>query len=93
MASPTALSGLTIKVPVPEGATILTSTLGEASGASPGERTWKLPDLAPGELKRFEFRVRILAAQGPTVPLMAEVAGDGFTRAVASNAVNIDVTN
>jgi class 3 adenylate cyclase len=86
-------SGLTLKVPVPEGATILASTLGEGSAASPGERTWKLPDLAPGELKRFEFRVRILGAQAATVPLTVEITGDGFSRSVASNAVSIDVTH
>jgi hypothetical protein len=88
-----AQTGLTLNVPVPEGATVLASTLGEASAASPGERTWKLPDLAPSELKRFEFRVRILSAQATTVPLTVEITGDGFSRPVASNAVNIDVTH
>lgn len=86
-------TGLMLKMPVPQGATIVASTLGETSAASPGERTWKLPDLAPSELKRFEFRVRILGTQSATVPLTVEITGDGFARPVDSNAVSIDVTH
>lgn len=89
----TAQGGLTLKVPVPEGARILASALGESRAQSPGERTWKLPDLAPGELKRFEFRLRILSAQGSTVPLTAEIDGFGFKQPVASNAVTIELTH
>ena len=88
----TVQSGLTLKVPVPEGARILASAPGESPAPSQGERIWKLPDLAPGELKRFEFRLLILSAQGSTVLLTAEIDGYGFKRPVASNVVTIEVT-
>ena len=84
--------GLRLRLPVPEGSSIVASALAESPAASPGERTWNIPDLAPGELKRFEFRLRVVAAQGTAIPLVVDIDGDGFASPVASNTVTIDVT-
>ena len=87
----TVQSGLTLRVPVPPGATMFASALGELH-ASEGERTWKLPDAGPGELKRFEFRLKITSAQGASVPLTAEINGEGFPHPITSNVVTIEMT-
>ena len=83
--------GLTLRIPVPPGATMFASTLGELH-ASEGERIWKLPDVGPNELKRFEFRLKITAAQGASVPLTAEINGEGFPHPITSNLITIEVT-
>jgi class 3 adenylate cyclase len=88
----TTQSGLVLTVPSPPGATIIATALGESHTPTQGERTWKLPDVAPGELKRFEFRIRILSAPGTSVPLTAQIVGDGFDHPVTSNVVTIQVT-
>ncbi len=84
-------SGLTLRVPVPPGTTMFASALGELHAAE-GERTWKLPDVGAGELKRFEFRLKITAAQGASVPLTAEINGEGFPHPITSNLITIEVT-
>lgn len=88
----TTQSGLTLTLREPQGVRILTSALGEPRDGSDGERVWHLPDVAPGELKRFEFRLRILSAGGAAVPLSAEIDGDGFDHPLSSNVVTIDVS-
>ncbi len=86
-----AQTGLSVRLPAPEGAEVLAATLEEAQTASAGERIWTLPDLAPGELARFEFRVKILAAESPTVSLVVEVDGDGFQGPISSDLVTIEI--
>jgi len=84
-------TGLSLRLPVPEGAEILASALGEAQTTSAGERIWSLPDLPPGELQRFEFAVQFLAAETSAIPLMVEVVGEGFEAPVPSDSVIIEV--
>lgn len=86
-----AQTGLSLRLPVPEGAEILAASLGEPQAVSSGERVWPLPDLPPGELTRFEFMVQILSAETPTVSLMVEVEGEGFEGPVPSDPVAIEV--
>ncbi len=88
----TTQSGLTLRVREPQGARILASALGESRAGSDGERIWELPDVAPGELRRFEFRLRILSAVSATVLLTAEINGDGFEHPLSSNVVTIEVS-
>ena len=74
-----------------EGAEILGATLEEAQPVSAGERIWQLPDLAPGELTRFEFLVQIQGAETPTIPLVVEVDGEGFAEPIPSDPVTIEI--
>ena len=83
--------GLSLRLPVPEGAEIVAWALGEAQTASAGERIWSLPDLPPGELQRFEFSIQFLAAETPTVPLVVEIEGEEFERPVPSDPIMIQV--
>ena len=85
------LTGLKVRLPVPQGAEILGVTLAEAQPVDAGERIWELPDLAPGELTRFEFLVQIQAAETPTVVLLVTVDGEGFGVPIASNKVTIEI--
>lgn len=85
------LTGLSVRLPALEGAEVLAATLEEAQTASAGERTWTLPDLAPGELARFEFRIQILAAETPTISLVVEVDGEGFDVPIPSDKVTIEI--
>ena len=85
------LTGLKVRLPVPQGAEILGTTLAEAQPVDAGERIWELPDLAPGELTRFEFLVQIQAAETPTVVLLVTVDGEGFGVPLASNKVTIEI--
>ena len=80
-----------MKLLVPEGAEILGATLEEAQPVSAGERIWQLPDLAAGELTRFEFLVQIQAAETPTIPLIVEVDGEGFDQPIPSDPVMFEV--
>ena len=83
--------GLSLRLPVPEGAEIVAWALGENQTASAGERIWSLPDLPPGELQRFEFSIQFLAADTPTISLLVEVKGEEFERPVPSDPVVLSV--
>jgi len=85
------LNGLSLKLPVPQGAQILAAARGEKQPVDAGERTWRLPDLPSGALQRFEFTLQLLAAEEPAIPIVAEVAGEGFERPVSSDPVTIEV--
>ena len=85
------LTGLSVRLLVPEGSEIVAATLAEEQPVAAGERIWQLPDLAPSELTRFEFLVHIQAAQTPSILLIVEVDGDGFEGPIASDPVTIDV--
>jgi class 3 adenylate cyclase len=84
--------GLSLKLPVPQGAQILAAARGEQQPVSAGERIWRLPDLQPGALERFEFTLQLLAAETPAISLVVEVEGEGFERPVSSDPVAIKVT-
>ncbi len=79
--------GLSLRLPVPQGAEILAAARGEEQPVSAGERIWRLPDLPPGALQRFEFTLQFLAAETPAVPLVVEMEGEGFEAPVSSDAV------
>jgi hypothetical protein len=83
--------GLSLKLPVPEGAEILAAARGEEQPVSAGERVWSLPDLPPGAIQRYEFTLQFLAAETPVVPLVVEIDGEGFERPVSSYPISITV--
>jgi hypothetical protein len=85
------LKGLSLKLPVPQGAQILAAARGEEQPVDAGERIWRLPDLPSGALQRFEFTLQLLAAEEPAISLVVEVEGEGFERPVSSNPVPIKV--
>lgn len=83
--------GLSLKLPVPQGTQLLAAARGEEQPVPAGERTWRLPDLPPGALERFQFTLQLLAAETPSVSLVVEVEGEGFERPVSSDPVTIKV--
>jgi len=85
------LKGLSLKLPVPQGAQILAAARGEKQPVDAGERIWRLPDLPSGALQRFEFTLQLLAAETPAISLVVEVTGEGFERPVSSHPVTIKV--
>lgn len=85
------LNGLSLKLPVPQGAQILAAARGEKQPVDAGERIWRLPDLPSGPLQRFEFTLQLLAAEEPAIPLVVEVTGEGFERPVSSDPITIKV--
>jgi hypothetical protein len=84
--------GLSLRLPVPQGAQILAAARGEEQPVAAGERIWRLPDLLPGALERFEFTLQLLAAETPDVSLVVELEGEGFEQPVSSHPVAIKVT-
>lgn len=84
--------GLSLMLPVPPGAQILAAARGEEQPVATGERIWRLPDLPPGALERFEFTLQLLAAETPAISLVVEIEGEGFERPVSSDPVTIKVT-
>ncbi len=86
-----AQSGLSLKLPEPDGATILATVPGQDEPPSPGERTWSLPDLPAGELQRFQIALQFLSADTSTVPLVIEISGDGLQQPVLSDSVTIAI--
>jgi len=86
-----AQKGLSLKLPLPEGAQILAAARGEEQPVPAGERIWRLPDLAAGALERFEFTLQLLAAETPAISLLVEVDGQGLGRPVTSDPVTIKV--
>lgn len=86
-----AQKGLTVTLPVPEGAQILATARGEKQPVPEGERVWKLPDLAPGEIQRFEFTMLLRAADQPSISVVAEMDGEGFARPASTDPVTIQV--
>jgi len=86
-----AQKGLTVRLPVPEGAQILATSRGEKQPVPEGERIWRLPDLAPGEMKRLEFTVLLRAAENPDVSLVAEMNGESFDRPASTEPLLIHV--
>ena len=83
--------GLSLTLPVPDGAEILAAARGEEQPVSSGERVWSLPNLPPGEIQRFEFTLQFLAAEQPAVPLVVEIDGEGFAEPVRSELVSIEI--
>ena len=83
--------GLSLKLPVPEGTQILAAARGEEQPVAAGERIWRLSDLLPGALERFEFTLQLLAAETPAISLVVEVEGEGFEQPVSSHPVTIKV--
>ena len=84
-------TGLSLRVPVPEGAQLKMISSGEAPTASLGERTWGLPDLPAGAEAQFEFVVQVLSATGRSVSLVPEIDGEGLGGPARSSAVTINV--
>jgi hypothetical protein len=85
------LNGLSLKLPVPQGAQILAAARGEKQPVDAGERIWRLPDLPSGTLQRFEFTLQLLAAEMPAISLVVEVTSEGFERPMSSHPVTIKV--
>jgi len=83
--------GLTLTLPVPKGAQILATARGEKQPVPEGERIWRLPDLAPGEVQRFEFTVLLRAAENPDISLVAEMDGERFERPASTEPLLIHV--
>jgi class 3 adenylate cyclase len=88
-----AQKGLTVRLPVPEGAQILATSRGEKQPVPEGERIWRLPDLAPGEIQRFEFTILLRAAENPDVSLVAEMNGESFERPASTEPLLIHVVH
>ena len=88
----TTQSGLTLKVPVPDGTQIAAEARGEIDPIPVGERLWNLPDLHPGETQRFEFTLQLLSASVGSFPLVTEIDGGNFTHGVDSAARTITVS-
>ena len=87
------LTGLSLRLPAPEGTEIVTAArLEEEQTASAGERVWALPDLPPqGEVQLFPFQLQFLSAERGSVPLVVEIDGEGFAEPVRSEPVTIEV--
>jgi class 3 adenylate cyclase len=82
--------GMSLRLPVPKGAEIVAGSRIEQQPPE-GERVWALPDLAPGDIERFEFTLQFLKTVDPTVPIVVEVLGEGFQQPVRSDPVTIEV--
>jgi class 3 adenylate cyclase len=82
--------GMSLRLPVPKGAEIVAGSRMEQQPPE-GERVWALPDLAPGDIQRFEFTLQFLKTTDPTVPIVVEVLGEGFQQPVRSDPVTIEV--
>jgi class 3 adenylate cyclase len=69
-----AISGVTLRLPAPEGAEI-SATADDGTPAS-SEHTWNLGDLAPGAVSRVRVTVRLLSARDDTLDLAPEISAE-----------------
>jgi hypothetical protein len=81
--------GLSLRLRSPHGVAMRAVARDEKEAAA-GERIWALPDLAPREVGRFVFSVTFLSAKDKTVPIVAEIDGDGFDP-VRSDPLQIEI--
>lgn len=83
---------LRLRLREPSGASIVASALGEAPALVTGGRSWSLPELGPGELRRFEFSMRFVSSDAASAEIAVELEGTGFEHPVVSNAITIELT-
>jgi hypothetical protein len=83
-------AGLRLRVAAPAGAQVNMSAPGE-SQVPGGERNWELPDLAPGEVGRFQVNVQVLSASAPTLSLVPEIVGEALGQPFQSEPVTATI--